>query len=77
MNNQTVVLDASVTAEIEDCLLAEHAFVEIALVHEKLVTFGIRFANYLAIGIDYGGATNERVSILDAALATATTHVLF
>ena len=66
--NQPIMLDATVTGEVEDGLLSEGGRVEIARMQQKLVALGTCLCDDLAIGIDDQAASNEREAVLDASL---------
>ena len=62
------MLDAAMTGEIENGLLAEDSGVEIARMDQELVIFGFRFRDDLAIGIDNQAAADQWKPVLDAGL---------
>ena len=71
------MLNAAVTREIEDRLLAEDGGVEIAGVNHQFIFLGLGLGDDLAVRIDDQAAAEQRVAILDAGLGDATTQVEF
>ena len=71
------MLDAAVLGEVENCILAECGSVEVAGVNQQFVFFGAGLDDDLAIRVDDESAADQRVAILDTALATHTTQVEF